>query len=230
MLFEAGSKAYLEGNWDGSLKHWLQIEQSGYHSGELYYNIGNASFKSGKLGQAILYWEKSARLMGEDGDLAANLKVARERLVDDLSDSIRLPVWDWFDNLRKRFSGAVLTGFSIVLCFLAFAMISLRRWVIRSSTSRRRILIPIWIIIVILVFDLLLLGLHARDDMTQREGIMLASEAQVLSAPTQGTGKLLFTLHEGTKVRVFRILEGWYEISAGKNMQGWVKKGTLGII
>ena len=89
---------------------------------------------------------------------------------------------------------------------------------------------PIWIFLILLVFDLAFITLKARDDMRLREGILLVDQAEVLSAPAQGTGKLLFTLHEGTKVRIYRKLEGWYEISAGKDRQGWIKREALGVI
>jgi len=230
LLFEAGSKAYLEGDWRTALEHWEQIEASGYHSSALYYNMGNAYFKTGILGKSILYWEKAAKLIGEDSDLAANLEIARARLVDKIDEPVRLPVWDWFDWIRTRFSATVLGYVGIIICFIIFAVMALRKWVARNPSTKRRLLIPVWIIIVLLVFDLSLLALKARDDLRQREGILLVSDAEVFSAPAHGSGKLLFSLHEGTKVRIYRELKDWYEISAGKDRQGWIKKKALGVI
>jgi len=87
-----------------------------------------------------------------------------------------------------------------------------------------------WVMLVLLVFDLSLIVLQARDDKSRVEGVLIESEAEILSAPAEGTGKLLFTLHEGVKVKVLRSLKGWHEISAGKNRQGWVRSGNIGII
>ncbi len=230
LLFEAGSKAYLEGDWQKALDHWKQIEASGYQAGALYYNMGNAYFKSGQLGKSILYWEKAARMMGEDDDLAANLAIARARLADKLDEPVRLPVWDWFDLVRARFSTTALAHAAVIICFLLFAVMALRRWIIKNAAVKRGLLIPIWIIIALLIFDLSLVTLKARDDMHQREGILLVNEADVLSAPASGTGKLLFSLHEGTKVRIHRELHDWYEISVGKDKQGWIKRDALGVI
>lgn len=230
LLFEAGSKAYLDGDWNSALGHWQQIEESGFNSGALYYNIGNTFYKTGELGKAILYWERAAKLMGEDGDLTANLEIARAKLIDDLDEPIRLPVWDLFDRLRARFSIGTLAYSGILFCFMAFAAIALRRWIFRNSGIKKGLLILTWVLVILTIFDLSLLTLKARDDLRQREGILIASEAEILSAPAMGTGKLLFSLHEGTKVRIQRELEGWYEISAGKDRQGWIRKGALGVI
>jgi tetratricopeptide (TPR) repeat protein len=230
LLFEAGSKAYLEGDWQGAQQHWEKIEASGYHSGALYYNMGNASFKSDELGKAILYWEKAAKLMGEDSDLAANLEIARAKLIDKLDEPVRLPVWDWFDWLRVRFSNHALAYFAIMLCFILFVILALKRWLVRNTRINRNFLLPVWIIVVLLIIDLTLLRLKVHDDLRQREGIVLAMETEVLSAPAPGTGKLLFTLHEGTKVCINRELEEWFEVSIDKERQGWIRKKDLGAI
>jgi len=230
LLFEAGSKAYLEGDWQGALGHWEKIEDSGYYSGALYYNMGNAYFKSGEPGRAILYWEKAAKLMGEDGDLAANLEIARARLVDKLDETVRLPVWDWFDWLRARFSNNALAYFAIILCFILFVILAVKRWLVGNLRINRSLLVPIWLIIILLTIDLSLLRLKVRDDLRQREGIVLTTETEALSAPARGTGKLLFTLHEGTKVRINRELEEWFEVSVDKERQGWIRKEDIGVI
>lgn len=230
LLFEAGSRAYLEGDWEGALSKWKQIESSGNRSGELYYNLGSASFKLGKLGESILYWEKAANLLGEDSDLSANLKIAQARLKDKPDDRIRLEVWNQFDKLRAQFGTGILAWGSVLLCFLLFVSLSVRRWVVRGNSIRKLIHRGAWALTVLLIVSLSLLVLRARDDSMDLNAILMVTEAEILSAPADGTGKLLFTLHEGTKVRILRSLENWYEISAGKDKQGWVKKGALGVI
>jgi len=230
LLFEAGNRAYLDGDWRGAIDKWKQVESAGYYSGELYFNLGNAYYKAGESGDAILNWERAARLLGEDRDLAANLAIARSHLTDKLEEPVRLPVWNLLDGLRARFANAALGWIAIVVSFLLFLALGLKRWVWRGATIRSGLR---WVAVaaaLVLVFDLSLLGLRARDDLSRRAGVLIASEAEVLSAPAEGSGKLLFTLHEGAKVRVHRELQGWYEISVGKDKQGWVKKEAMGII
>lgn len=230
LLFEAGNRAYLDGDWSEALAKWTQVEALGYAGGPLFYNLGNAYFKQGELGEAILYWEKAARLMGEDGDVAANLKIARARISDKLDEEVRLPVWDWFDRLRDRFSAGMVTWLGLLLSFLTFGVMALRRWVVRSGGLNLRLKGVAVLLGALLTLDLSMIALKARDESARRLGVLTAPEAEVLSAPAIGSGKLLFTLHEGTKVRVVRSLEGWFEVSAGGEKQGWVKAEALGII
>lgn len=46
----------------------------------LHYNLGNAEFRDGRLGFAMLHWERSLRLRPGDDDAAANLALARSVL------------------------------------------------------------------------------------------------------------------------------------------------------
>ena len=226
-LFETGNKAYLDGNWNEALKSWKQIESSGYLGGELYFNMGNAYFQKNQLGEAILYWEKASTLLVDKTDVLHNLEIARKRLVDKLDDEVHLPVWDWFDNFRSRFSTGILAWGAILFCFLLFAVISLQRWMWRSSVLLKY---SISLFAVFFAVNTSLLYLEARDENLNRYCVFVSHEAEVLSAPAFGTGKMLFSLHEGTKVRIIRQVDDWFEIDAGKQRQGWVRSDAVGVI
>jgi len=230
LLFEAGNRAYLDGDINDARTKWKQVEDLGFVSGALYYNLGNAYFKTNELGEAILYWEKAAKLMGEDGDIAVNLKIARAQIDDKLDEQVRLPVWDWFDRIRDRFSAGFLSTLGVFLSLLTFAALAARRWLFRSGGLNEKLKTLTVVLALVLVVDLSMIWLKARDETVGRMAVFIQPEAEVLSAPAVGSGKLLFTLHEGSKVRVVRMLEGWIEISAGKEKQGWVRAEMLGLI
>ncbi|MFH0766392.1 MAG: hypothetical protein V2A61_08235 [Calditrichota bacterium] len=230
IAFESGNRAYLEGSWQEALEHWQQVERLGYHSGSLYYNMGNAWFKLGETGQAILNWEKAAKLSGETEDIAANLKIARSSLVDKQEGTIRLPVWNWLDRIRSRFAVGTLSWGATLFCLALFLTLSIRRWLIRNRKIKFWLSRLAYAFAVILLLDLSLVWLQARDEKMSRQGILIAQDVDVVSAPAEGAGKLLFTLHEGSKVRILRNIQGWLEISTGKDKQGWVKSDQVGVI
>jgi len=230
LLFEAGNRSYLDGEYQQALDHYLQVESKGFQSGALFYNMGNVYFKQDQLGLAILYWEKAARLLGDDVDLKFNLQIAQARLLDKLDEEVKLPVWNWFDNFRTHFSVGFLTTLAMVLSFVLFGALAVKRWLMRDRAARATLRGLAWLVFALLVVDLALVGVEARSDQLRREGVLIVREAEIISAPAAGTGKLLFTLHEGTKVKVLRELENWTEISIGKKKTGWVRKDQLGVI
>lgn len=230
ILFDAGSKAYLEGDWEEALDNWLQIEKSEYYSGSLYYNIGNSFFKSGNLGMAVLYWERAKRILGSDGDIQVNLEIAHQQMVDKQDELVKLPVWKWFDEFRSSVGIKSIVWSSLLFSFLLFAFWGLARWVYRKGELNRWIKRTAWLFAFLLIVDLSLIILDARDQKQRREGVLVAPEAAVFSAPAESSGKLLFTLHEGTKVRVIRVLKEWYEIELDSDMKGWISNDQLIII
>jgi len=230
LLFEAGNRAYLDGDMTEARTKWKQIEDLGFSSGALYYNLGNAYYKTGELGEAILYWEKAANLLGEDNDIATNLQIARAQIDDKLDESVRLPVWDWFDQVRDRFSARFLTTLAVLFSFVTFGALAGRRWLLPSEKVGGKLKPVAVVFALLLMFSLGLIWLKAREETVGRMAVFLVPETEVLSAPAIGSGKLLFTLHEGTTVRVVRVLEGWIEVTAGKDKQGWVRSDALGLI
>ena len=53
-FFDEGNRRYQEGDYAGAVELYERILESGLESGELHYNLGNAWFRLGELGPAIL--------------------------------------------------------------------------------------------------------------------------------------------------------------------------------
>ena len=65
---------YEEGKFELALESWQKIVESGYESPELYYNMGNAAFRSNSIGYSALYYEKALKLDPSMEDAAHNLE------------------------------------------------------------------------------------------------------------------------------------------------------------
>lgn len=230
LQFDAGNKEYLEGNYAKALEFWEQLIDEGYQGGSLFFNTGNAYYKLGAKGKAMLYWEKSAKFLGEDEDLKTNLTIARASLTDKTETLVRLPVWNWLDNIRNRFSPMTLSWIAILACFAIFLTIGLRRWLLKKAVHKKLLKVFVWVWVWMFVLSSGFIWLNVRDAKHNQSGIIVKVEIEVLSAPTISTGKLLFTLHEGTKVKVLRKLRGWYEVEVSKDKQGWMQVSGLGVI
>ena len=60
--FYRANAAYKEGRYPEAIQGYRDLIASGHAGGHLYYNLGNAYFRSGALGPAILNYER-ARLL-----------------------------------------------------------------------------------------------------------------------------------------------------------------------
>ena len=87
--FWDGIAAYKSGRYQEAVTAFKNLTDQGLTNPELFYNLGNAYLKNKDLGRAVLWYERAARLKGNDPDLKFNLAYARS-LTKDV-DSTRGP-------------------------------------------------------------------------------------------------------------------------------------------
>jgi len=72
---EAGTKAYNENDFEQAIDEWRTCVDEGIVNADLYYNLGNAYYRSGKLGFAIFYYKSALRLHPSDDDIQPLLQM-----------------------------------------------------------------------------------------------------------------------------------------------------------
>ena len=77
--FDAANKLYEEGKFAEAATAYEKLAQSGQVSAALYFNLGNAYFKSGQIGRAIAAYRAGQQITPRDPDLRANLQFARNQ-------------------------------------------------------------------------------------------------------------------------------------------------------
>ena len=81
--FFKANQLYKEGRFEDAAKDFSELIQSGRGNGHLYYNLGNAFFRQGRIGHAILNYERAHVLIPRDADLNFNLRYARNQVRDN---------------------------------------------------------------------------------------------------------------------------------------------------
>jgi tetratricopeptide (TPR) repeat protein len=221
--FDEGLRLYRSGDMDGAIGAWENLVRQGTVSGALLYNLGNAYYKTGKIGKAILYFERAQRLLPRDGDVDSNLDLARLATVDRIESPVRLVVWHWVDSVRDYFSLPELATVLQVVGFVGLAIFL--TWRIGPTVLGR------WLrpALVILIAAYAVAGawyLWRADLEARGYGIVMATKTDVYSAP-EPASKQLFSLHEGTKLRCGESLSGWINIRLADGRQGWMPVQNL---
>ncbi|HUI25620.1 MAG TPA: BatD family protein, partial [Candidatus Kryptonia bacterium] len=83
-VFFHANALYGEEHYAEAAAEYEKILAGGRESSSVYFNLGNAYFKAGDVGRAILNYERARRLIPRDPDLHANLDYARS--LSDQSD------------------------------------------------------------------------------------------------------------------------------------------------
>ena len=227
-LFGQANRFYEEGAFDRALSGYREIVAQDYESGPLYFNIGNCYYKLGQIGEAVLFYERARRLIPGDEDLEANLALANLRVVDkipELPEFWPIKVASALSNFLPR---PVLIGVTLSLYFIFIASVILRtlarRSAVRSVGGRSMILSGA----LLLLFGLFLVA-QIRQEQEHNHAVIMVPTAHVMSGPG-AEGVEVFTLHEGTRVRIDQTSGLWVEIVLSDGNVGWLKAETLEVI
>jgi tetratricopeptide (TPR) repeat protein len=217
-FFEA-NQASRNHQFQQAIDGYVRLIENGYDNGHVYYNLGNAYFRKGDLGRAILAFERARLLIPRDGDLSFNLSHARNQIQDE-SVALQSSSFSGFLGLDSFNRYETFLGF-VLLNILFFSLLCIRlffktEW-IYYLTIFLAILLSIAVSIVVWQWYA-----WASDN----RGVIVSEEVVVKAGPDLKDTDL-FKLHAGTLVRVERTENDWTLLQLSKDKRGWVESKQL---
>jgi tetratricopeptide (TPR) repeat protein len=224
-LLDSAAQYYADRKYEKAIETYQKILYEGYEAAELYYNLGNAYFKSNKIPYAILNYERAKKLNPNDEDIEFNLKLANTHVVDkiDVIPEFFLTSW-WGDliNIMSSNKWAIISMIAFVAALAGLLVFFLARVVIVRQIS-------FWagiLLIVISVFTFNFSRKQYAKSQNEPQAIIITPSVVVKSSPSDG-GTDLFLIHEGLKVTVTDKLGSWREIKLSDGNEGWIKNSDL---
>ena len=221
-------KAYDASQYNVAVQLYEKILSNGYESAVLYYNLGNAYYRSNNIPSAILYYEKSLKLMPNSEDVIHNLAIANARITDKVEivpDLFYKRWWNSFVNfIDIDTAGFMLIGL-LSLTLLATGIYLVSKWLIIRKFS-------FWTGLVLLFFFLTsLLAAREKEYLLQNhhEAIVFTPTVTVKSSPDMASTDL-FVIHEGIKVVLLDQVGDWQEIRIANGSVGWLRASDLRMI
>jgi tetratricopeptide (TPR) repeat protein len=221
-IFEQANQLYVQGDYAEAVAAYEAVVDAGFTSVALHYNLGNAYFKTGDLGRAILSWERARALAPSDPDVLANLSLARSQTADAIEPLPRfwlISVASWWVDLLPR---AVLIGLVAVAWLAVGAGVALRVLARRDELRSVGKWTGVVGAVVVLVFGTNLFVRELGIGSAER-GVILADAVPVRSAPADQDDLTLFEVHEGTLVRIEERAGEWAEVVLDDGKVGWVR-------
>ncbi len=225
-LFDRANALYDEQRFDSASVLYSSAIQSEGESSVIYFNLGNSSYRMGRIGEAILYCEKALKFAPEDEDIIANIAFLQTQIVDEIPTVDSNPISDGISYLHLLFPLEIEMWivFALSIFFVLFVMFALFR-----SGSRR-----IWSIYIagaLFVVGLIVGGSAAFKIYrleTERFAIVLSETAEARSEPTGG--QLIFSVHEGTKLKINSAQGNWMFVSLPNGASGYIRANSVGEI
>ncbi|MBK7259117.1 MAG: tetratricopeptide repeat protein [Ignavibacteriae bacterium] len=219
--YQQGNALYQQGKFAEPAAAYETILQAGYTGGEICFNLGNAYYKQGNMGKAILNFERALRFLPADDDVRHNLQLANLQIVDRIDPAPRLFLWDWWDGIKDVFSLNAITWLTwlMVVFFLgSVALILLARtYALRKSGLIASIATGVMVVMAVAIFSGKVIDANSNE-----EAVITAAIATAKNSPDAKSSDA-FVIHAGLKVRISDSIGQWLRIRLVDGKVGWVE-------
>ncbi len=223
--FADANRLYLEQKYDSAIVRYRSIIDGGAESGGIYFNLGNAYYRLGKISYAILNYERARTLEPDDEDIQFNLQLANLRIPDRVDPVPTLFVYRWADAVLSAMSPATMAWVLYALFVLLLAALS-TFLMSRRFAPRRISLIAGVVCVVLLVLGGSALAYRSYRSDHEVYAIVIADVANIKAAPDAG-GNDLFVIHGGLKVQILDTVNDWQKIRLADGKIGWIPKSDI---
>jgi tetratricopeptide (TPR) repeat protein len=226
--FNTGNNLYLKGNYDEAIQIYENLAiQNQTHSG-LYFNLGNAYYKKGDTGRALVNYKRALRLDPRDPDIRRNIRIIQIEKNNSViePDSLRGPghiLADLTDNFFSINETSIIT---LGLWFLIIGLIMLFRM---SEYQKIRVVISALLIIFTILFFITGLSLGSRivTEIKNPSAVVTAEEIPLKSQPDNAY-KTEYSLKNGSEVFFIETQGEWVKLSTTNNAyKGWVPATSI---
>ena len=222
---DAADEAYKRGHYQQAIADYDSLIKV-QPTAELYYNLGNAHFRTDNITQAILAYERALQLKPGDNDIRFNLEFARSKTIDKITPESELFFFTWYRSLIRLTSVDGWARFAVVSIALALLLLLLYLFATRVWLRQVGFFGAILFLALFLVSNLFAYQ-QKQQNLAQSGAVIVAPSVSVKKAPdTSGTES--FLLHEGTRVTITdRSIANWIAVRLDDGREGWMPTNSV---
>ena len=220
--------AYIHERYQQAIADYEALLKGGV-SADLYYNLGNAYYRTDNMTKAILNYERALLLSPGDADIRFNLQMARSKTIDKITPESEMFFVTWYHSLVNLMSvdawaRCALIALAVAIILVLSYLFSERMWLRKLGFFG-----ALFLLLVFLMSNLF--AFQQKRKLTHRStAVIMTTAAPVKSTPSKN-GTDLFILHEGTCVTITDgSMQGWKEIRVADGKQGWIETRQIEII
>ena len=222
----AADSAYVKGDYKDAIEIYESLAANNGESADVYYNLGNAYYKSENIAKAVLNYERALLLNPDDEDIRFNLELARSKTVDKVAPEYKFFLMEWLEgiiNLLSISAWSILAVVSFVVMLLTLLLFLFGKSV---STKKTGFIIALFSLFITIFANLS--ALHRYHYLTERNNAVIMEPSVTAKSTPSNSGTELFVIHEGRKVKISDdSMREWTEIELEDGNKGWIPSSSL---
>ena len=216
---------YQKGNYQQAIRDYEEILKNG-ESAEIYFNLGNAYYRTDNITKAVLNYERARLLSPGDDDINFNLQFARSKTIDKITPQSEMFFVTWYkslvnftsvDNWAKTGILCIVMALLLVLLYLFGPQLMLRKVGFFGGLA---------FFVIFLLSNLF--AFQQKQALDNRTGaIIMAPSVNIKKTPAKNSADQ-FVLHEGTRVDIIdKGMTDWRCIRVGDGREGWIETKAI---
>ena len=216
---------YQKGNYQQAIRDYEEILKNG-ESAEIYFNLGNAYYRTDNITKAVLNYERARLLSPGDDDINFNLQFARSKTIDKITPQSEMFFVTWYkslvnftsvDNWAKTGILCIVMALLLVLLYLFGPQLMLRKIGFFGGLA---------FFVIFLLSNLF--AFQQKQALDNRTGaIIISPSVNIKKTPAKNSDDQ-FVLHEGTRVDIIdKGMTDWRCIRVGDGREGWIETKAI---
>ena len=216
---------YAKGNYQQAIKDYQEILKTGVSS-EIYYNLGNAYYRTDNITQALLAYERALQLSPGDNDIRFNLQYARSKTIDKITPETEMFFVTWYHSLVNftsvdRWANTAIVSIVMALLLILVFLFAPQMWARKSGFYGSASFLLLFAFANLFAFQ------QKHELETKQGAIVIAPTVNVKKTPA-ASGTDVFVIHEGTRVDITdRGMKQWRGIKLADGREGWLKTSQI---
>ena len=216
---------YRSGQFESAINIYEEIRSEGYEGTSLYFNVANSYYRIGKLGEAILNYERALKLSPNDEDVKHNLAFANLSTIDRIQPLPTFFLFQWWESILATLTVNEWTYLAYFIFVLLIVLVVV--YFFAKTIFQQKLILFSGLGMLtafLLVTSLLIVKVNKEENVI--EGVIIEQSLTVKTSPDMKSTDA-FVIHEGLKVNLEDKLDNWIKVRLADGKVGWIENNAV---
>src|SRR5215469_10690073 len=211
--FAKANQDFAQGRFTEAITAYEALVHGGQWNANLFYDLGNAYFRTRDFGRAILNYERALALDNHHPEATANLQIARDESRALQLQPTKLERYLQFASINQ-YSVAAAVAFWLGIFGFVAVIFARRRSAALISLS----------ILCLLVCAIAVWAIHTLDNGSEGRGLAIVTGNDVQARlATADTANSVLALPPGSEIKILSTRGDWMYAALPNDLRGWIQ-------